>query len=148
MTQWKSIYKERKMTMEASLNGLAVSFYIFAVLMLAVQVFVILSLMRLHDIAANIDKMAAILAAIANKKGVTQDDVERAWGLEKGARAEKPQAEPQPGEKKEVSPKAEEKKSEPKKEEVKEEKSEEKKEETKPEKKEGKGKKGKAEKKS
>lgn len=65
----------------------SVGLVIIGVLTLAAQVFIIVTLMRVHEISANVDRLVVLLAAIANKQGVTQGDIKKAWGLEKGESA-------------------------------------------------------------
>jgi len=103
-------------------------FLFFAVILLAVQIYIITGLMRLHEIATNIDRIVALVAAMASKMGVTSDDVQKAWGIERGRTPETPK-EPKKEEKepvKEREEKSENQKEKPVKEEEKPEKQEEK----------------------
>ncbi len=71
----------------------SIGLVIIGILTLAAQVFIIVTLMRVHEISANVDRLVVLLAAIANKQGVTQTDIKKAWGVEKG---ESTSAEPAP----------------------------------------------------
>ena len=62
----------------------SIGLVVIGILTLAAQVFIIVTLMRVHEISANVDRLVVLLAAIANKQGVTQTDIKKAWGLEKG----------------------------------------------------------------
>lgn len=62
----------------------SIGLVIIGILTLAAQVFIIVTLMRVHEISANVDRLVVLLAAIANKQGVTQADIKKAWGVEKG----------------------------------------------------------------
>lgn len=65
----------------------SIALVIVGILTLAAQVFIIVTLMRVHEISANVDKLVVLLAAIANKQGITQADIKKAWGQEKGESA-------------------------------------------------------------
>ncbi|MCD4784325.1 MAG: hypothetical protein K8T10_10940 [Candidatus Eremiobacteraeota bacterium] len=69
-------------------------FLFFAVILLAIQIYIITGLMRLHEIATNIDRVVALVAAIASKMGVTSNDVQKAWGI-KGDRGPETPKEPE-----------------------------------------------------
>ena len=89
-------------------------FLFFAVILLAVQIYIITGLMRLHEIATNIDRIVALVAAIASKMGVTSDDVQKAWGIERDRTSETPR-EPKKEEKEPLKKEEEEKKKKKKK---------------------------------
>ena len=55
---------------------------ILGLLILITQIFIIVNLMKLGEISSQVDRLLAILAAVATKQGVTQDDILKAWGVE------------------------------------------------------------------
>lgn len=54
---------------------LTLLFFVFAILMLGVQIFVILALMKVYDINSNLEKIIVLLTTMAEKNGLDREQM-------------------------------------------------------------------------